>query len=292
MELQLTTDLAVYKQPIVFNFEQLKEELNQSLERYRGLVVTEDAIKDAKTDRARLNKLKAALDDKRKEVKAECLRPYNAFADQISEITKMIDGPIGEIDKQVKAFDEAKKQEKLDEITAFYNENVGMCADYVSFTQIFNPRWLNATYAMGDIHNEIMAHFLRIEDDLKVIRDQKSDFEAEMLEEYTHQQSINKALAKKMALEERRAKIEAEKQRLHDSNPLEKPNAAPPRQQPTRFTAPDAVPMGAAPPATEPAKVYTLDFRVHATAQQLSALKVFFKDNNISYGRVPQEDMA
>ena len=45
----------------IANLEQLKEELVPRLEKYNNLVVTEDSIKDAKADKANLNKLKAFL---------------------------------------------------------------------------------------------------------------------------------------------------------------------------------------------------------------------------------------
>ena len=60
---------------IDFNFEALKLGLSQSLAKYDGLVVTEDDIKGAKDDRAKLNKLREALEAKRKEVKRECMAP-------------------------------------------------------------------------------------------------------------------------------------------------------------------------------------------------------------------------
>ena len=72
MEFQIRTDLAVIPKTIEFNFAEIKKELAGNLEKYQNMVVTEDAIKDAKADRAKLNKLKEAIEKKRKEIKA-CL---------------------------------------------------------------------------------------------------------------------------------------------------------------------------------------------------------------------------
>ena len=83
MEFVMGSSLESLPKTIDFNFEELKTQLAESLELYAGLVVTEDGIKAAKEDRARLNKLREALETKRKEVKRECMAPY----DRIKRLT-------------------------------------------------------------------------------------------------------------------------------------------------------------------------------------------------------------
>ena len=50
---------------------------------------------------ATLNNFKAAIEDKRKEIKKKCLEPYNAFEADIKELTALIDKPMLAIDAQV-----------------------------------------------------------------------------------------------------------------------------------------------------------------------------------------------
>ena len=69
-----------------WDFEQLKGELQKILSDYKGLVYTDDSIKTAKDDKARLAKAKKAIEDKRKAYKEKCLAPYNAIEPQIKEI--------------------------------------------------------------------------------------------------------------------------------------------------------------------------------------------------------------
>lgn len=61
------------------NLEQLKAEIAPKMEYYRSLAVTEDGIKAAKSDRAKLNKLKTAISDQRIAVKKQCLASYETF---------------------------------------------------------------------------------------------------------------------------------------------------------------------------------------------------------------------
>lgn len=73
MEFKITTDLSNVPEKIEFNFEELKSEISERLTYYKNLVVTEDKIKEAKSDKATLNKLIKAIDERRKEIKNRCL---------------------------------------------------------------------------------------------------------------------------------------------------------------------------------------------------------------------------
>ena len=61
MEVRLTPSIEQVIPPqINFNFEENKEELAGKLQVYRNMVVTEGGIKEAKADRANLNKFKTS----------------------------------------------------------------------------------------------------------------------------------------------------------------------------------------------------------------------------------------
>ena len=50
---------------ISFNYDELKQELAEKVSMYETMVYTEEQIKEAKADKASLNKLKKALNDER-----------------------------------------------------------------------------------------------------------------------------------------------------------------------------------------------------------------------------------
>lgn len=56
-------------QDISWNNEELKAEISAKMKDYKGLVFTEETIKEAKKDRASLNKLRSAFEDERKRIK-------------------------------------------------------------------------------------------------------------------------------------------------------------------------------------------------------------------------------
>ena len=90
MEFLIKTDLKTIPEKIDFNFEEMKAELSDKLAAYNALVVTEDSIKSAKADKANLNKLRTAVEDKRKEIKKLCLAPYECFEKQCKGASPLI----------------------------------------------------------------------------------------------------------------------------------------------------------------------------------------------------------
>lgn len=150
------------------NLEQLKSELAPKLEYYNSLVVTEDSIKDAKSDKAKLNKLKSAVEDRRKEIKKQVMGLYDPIEKQCKELVSLIDAPVLAIDKQIKAFDEVKKQKKYEELKEFFGKVNTL--DFVKFEDVLNPKWGNTTLKIDQLKNEIAGNVQRIADDYMEIK--------------------------------------------------------------------------------------------------------------------------
>ena len=91
-ELQVVVKQQVGK--INWNFEELKTALAAEMEKYTGIVYDDDSIADAKNTVAYLRKLKDSVEERRKEVKKECLKPYDDMEKQVKELTQLIDEPI------------------------------------------------------------------------------------------------------------------------------------------------------------------------------------------------------
>ena len=79
MEFKIITDLSVLPQVIETNGEELKAWLTEKVQSYKSIVVTPETIKAAKDDKAKLTKLRTALEERRKEVKRQCMAPYEDF---------------------------------------------------------------------------------------------------------------------------------------------------------------------------------------------------------------------
>ncbi|WP_352416114.1 DUF1351 domain-containing protein [Oscillibacter ruminantium] len=209
MELIMTTDLEKsLPQKIDFNYDAIKSELSEKLERYNNLVVTKDSISAAKKDKAALNKLKTALEDRRKEVKKDCLRPYEDFEKKIKELVGMIDAPVLAIDGQIKAFDEIKKAEKRADIQGFYADSIGDLAALLPFDRVFDQRWLNTTYKIDDAQKEITDRIFKTRNDIGIIKAMNLSMEQQVLDVYLRTFDMSAALAEKTRLEAAQKRME------------------------------------------------------------------------------------
>lgn len=140
---------------IEFNYEEIKSNLTETMALYKDAVFEDDSMKIAKAEMATLRKIKAAIDEKRKTVKKECLKPYEDFEKKANELMGLVDKPILLIDTQVKNYVEKEKQKKKAEIQNIYNELIGDMAEYLPLEKIYNPKWENATTKPKAIREEI-----------------------------------------------------------------------------------------------------------------------------------------
>lgn len=195
---------------ISFNYEEIKSEVAEKVKHYANLVYTEDQIKDAKSDRATLNKFVKALEDKRKEIKKQCLEPYEKFEAQMKEIIAIVNEPIAMIDNQVKEYEELKKSEKLANIQAYFDEK--NTYDFLKLDDIMNHKWLNASVSMKSIQEAIDERLLQIAKDIATLST-LPEFGFEATEVYKTTLDVNKAIneAKRMS-DIAKAKAEAKKQ--------------------------------------------------------------------------------
>lgn len=251
---------------IKFNNEELIKEIEPKIAVYKNAVYTEDTLATAKSDRAKLNKLKENFDIERKRIKELYLEPYIKFETQLKEVINLVDDGVQAIDTQVKAFEDKKKESKRQAIQDYWNECIGELHDLLTLDAIFNPRWLNTTYKLDDIKREIINRITITKNDLEIIQTLKSKHELFLKDYYLRELDLAKTIQMKANLEEKEKKL-AEIQ----TKPTE--NTEKEQMQDNLSTKVD----------TEQIQV---DFRVIATREQLSKLKQFLKENNIKYGKV------
>lgn len=205
-----------FLQSIEWNFEELKQEVTKKANDYMNLVYSDDQVKEAKKDRADLRKFNTALNNKRKEVKGQIMAPYTAFESQIKEITGIVDQAIENIDTQVKGYEEAKRNEKLEKVKEVYKEAIGDLDQTVPFEKIFQERWLNVSTTLKSIKEEISGIYEKVDADLKLINNDGSLFVFEMKEEYLKNFDLQAAMALKQRLEKnekKKAAFEAQRKR-------------------------------------------------------------------------------
>lgn len=191
-----------FLQEIDWNYEELKTEIQKKANDYMNLVYTADQIKDAKKDRAKLNKFVTALEDKRKEIKKQVMQPYTAFEKQEKELIGIVNQAVANIDTQIKGYEEAVRQEKLEKVKEIYKKTIGDLDRTVPFKKIYKDSWLNVSTTLKSITTEIAEIRDKVDSDLKVINADTSPYVFEMKEEYLKAFDLTAAMMKKQKLEE------------------------------------------------------------------------------------------
>lgn len=271
MELKISE--LVLPDKITFNYDELKAELTEKVKTYETIVYDDAQIKEAKADKANLNKLKKALNDERIRLEREYMMPFNTFKTQVNDLIETISKPIEVIDNQVKAYEDKCKQDKKDEIMAYFN---GLeKPDMLTLIKIWDEKWLNASVTMKQVKDAIQAAIDKVNTELETLK-ALPEFSFEAIEEYSRTLDINKAIAEGQRLadiQRRKAEAEAkaEAEKAAQATPTPEPIAEP------------------TPVKTEEVKqdaAQWVSFKAYITVEQAQALKAFFNANNIQFAPI------
>lgn len=267
LELQMNTALEELPRELSFNFDELKAELIAQLDRYNGLVITEDAIKVGKEDRAKLNKLKTAIENRRKEIKKQWNEPYTRFEAKIKEIVALIDQPIAAIDSQLNAYEDQRKKEKECQIYDIYHEVVpAEIQGILIFDRIFDQKWLNKGVSVESIKDELEILANRVQSDVEALKTVDPEHAAAVRREYYRTLDLGTAMRCLTELREAAAAIKQE---------------APTNNQPEPEKPAEAVQE---PQTSE--KLYKLRLEFDITQNQAAALKQYLIDNGIAFRKI------
>lgn len=271
---------------IKWNNEALLREIKEKTAEYTGVIYSDEGwIKTAKSDRSKLNKLRTSIETERKRIKAQVLAPYTEFEKQVKEVIAPIDEAIASIDKQLKAADEKARTEKMAEIReAFIEEGF---QDFVELEMIFNDKWLNKTYSMSQIKQEMESKKYQIGTAVLTIHN-LSEYSFEAMDYYKKTLDLAASLSEAQRLVDlQRRKEEAQKAQEEAKKRREEEEAR--RAAEAQKQAEEAQKVQEQPVAEEPKqeeKILQLDFRVWGTREQLTALRQYLIDNHIKFGKV------
>ena len=199
---------------IEFNYEETKAFLQEKMSEYEGAVFTDETMDIAKRERASLRKLKTQMDDERKKVKNAWMAPYTEFEAQVKELLELVDKSVTAIDKQVKEYEEKKKQDKLETCKKIYSEEIGNMAEILPFERIYNSKWLNTTTTLKSVREDISDIVERTRTQIETIKMMNSDAVEKALEIYHNTLDMTQAVAHINRYEATKREVE-ERERKH-----------------------------------------------------------------------------
>ena len=238
--------------------EQLKlisDDIQKRVDYAEKLVCTVDTIKNIKKQRAILRNQFNDLETQRKQVKAEFQAPYlrfeKVYKELISDKYKNADVQLKRKIDNVESELKLQKENNIREYFLEYCESEEI--DFIKFEQIGLNINLSATEK--SLREQIKAFVDKVKNDIELI--QHEDNSAEIMIEYTKHLNVSRAI---IEVKERHKKLSeivngANKNVQNYTNEQQKETLKSPEQ------------------------IYTMNFKVSGTKQQLVKLKQYLKDN-------------
>lgn len=205
---------------ITSNIKELSLAAKQKVAEYKEKNYGEDdtSIKLMKSDRAGLNKIVKAMDEKRKHIKTEYMKNFDVFDAEVKKASGIIKDQANELDAVIKNAENAAKEKKKAEIRSFYDSISSMVPEDFReklYSKIYDSTWENATatkkaYKEG-ITNSVQS-YVNARNTLDVM---ESEYFKEGLEVLNSTLDLSLAIAKVKELERKKEEIlERERKRL------------------------------------------------------------------------------
>lgn len=195
MQNELTVRVEHTELPAIrWNEDEVQQNLTEMLAAYTGRVYTPDTIKDAKADRAAVNKLDKQLADAARSAKAFYMKPLEEFLQSAKQMQGQCKQVSGAIDTQVKAVEEAERQDKQDALQAVYTDCIAELREIIPFDRLLVPQWLNKTYDLAKASRELRKSVETRREELRLIRETCGEDAEACTTEYLRDLNLNAAL--------------------------------------------------------------------------------------------------
>lgn len=191
---------------------------------YENIVFSEEELKEAKNERADVNKFKKKVSDFRKEITKRWNQPLQKFVDTAKTTETILSDTYDTINKQIGVYEEEKLSIKNNEVKEYFDELVTKeQIDFIDYSRANINVTLTAS--MKSLKEQAKTFVDKIVEDLKLINSQ--EYSDEILIEYKKDLNVSKAICdvkdRHIALEKAKEEKENRKeQELTDEVMLEK----------------------------------------------------------------------
>lgn len=130
------------------NFDALEGRVRRMVADYEGAAydMSDDGnVRAAKRDRTYLNGIVKQIDERRKAVKREYLKPLDAFESRCKEISGIAKGASDAIKAQLDEAERLRRERAYAALEAHYGEVADLLAPVVPYSRVHEDRWLNKT---------------------------------------------------------------------------------------------------------------------------------------------------
>lgn len=258
-------------QKITDNMSEVKEYALKTKEYYETLVYNDEQIKEAKDERASINKVVKKVADYRKDTVEKFNKPLEEFVKTAKETESILKEASNCIDVQIKKYEEEEKQAKKKECKELFDNLVEDLSELISFEKVFDNRWLNKTTKMTEVEQDIKNVIEKVNAGLQAIKGLNSEFETELINTFLQDYDLSKAIMKNTQLKE-------QKERLSKTEVAKEETKKEIVKEMITKPVEDVI------DERDIIKSYTL--KITANYTKMTALRIFMEINDIKFERV------
>lgn len=255
---------------IIVQVKEIGKYIDEALKGIDDLECNEENKKEVKEKRSQINKFATSLENKRKEIKAQILAPYQEFEEiynnecknKLNDASEMLGNKISEIEEKQKEV----KENNLREFFNQYQETYHL-KDVVSFENV----GLNITLSASEksLKDQIVVFCERINKDIQVINNEEN--KEELMLEYMkngfdYQQAKLTLFERKKQIEELKTKQEEIKEQVKQEEIVEA-----------------TIEEIGVPQELMEEEQFEATLTIKATKKQLQELKQWLEERNIEY---------
>lgn len=212
-------ELTVTNKPgtISANFDALEAYVDGILETYDGWEPSADnadEVKQCDREKKYLNGLASQLDGRRKAVKAEYLKPLEAFEARANGIRDKIKAAAKRLDDVKREADQAEKDAKEAALREHYEEFAELLAPVVPYSKLHDPKWLNKRPTLNQAKIELEEKVQKIAADWESLKKRDLAFYDAAEAQFFEHLDLGAAMAYNDKLVEDRKRIDELKQAM------------------------------------------------------------------------------
>ena len=173
------------------NMKEVKGYVKELNNYYKNINFTEETMKEAKDEKAKVNKFKIQVADYRKNIVAEYNKPIKTFEETARETEKLLTETYNTINKQVSSYEDEQKRKKEQQIKDYFEEyKTANNIDFIRYEQAKINVTLNAS--LKSLKEQAKIFIDKIADDLRLIETQEC--KEEILVEYKQNLNVSRAI--------------------------------------------------------------------------------------------------
>lgn len=258
-------------------YNQMKDQIDQLHDGLENYEVTKGNLKEAKSTRAKLNKLKKAIKGRKVEIKKKAEAPIKNFNDKVELLIDEIDDSSSKISDEIKVFEDQEKQARHEK-NLKHIEAICELAEVDPAKIKYQSSWDNKSYSKTKFETEVDQQIALIQqqqaqlaDNIKIVSE-KAESLALPADHWIKELDNNPLSSVLDAMTDYKEDLDAvskaqKETKLNELNSLKK--------QGNKYVDPKT--------GEVKDKIITLKLEVKGTKRKLKRLYSFIQDNGIEY---------